>query len=144
MTRKLLVAYDGSNLSRNAVKEAMKQASELPDTEVHVISIIKSTGPVTNKAISRSIGDELAQESQDQLNHIKEEFDTDVTKVHTDVVVGNPDDNPGISICNYAKENDMDLIIVGSRGLGNVKKIFLGSVSNSIVQNATCPVLVMK
>ncbi|ETO04811.1 UspA domain-containing protein [Reticulomyxa filosa] len=50
----------------------------------------------------------------------------------------------GKLICGAAKALEVDLIIMGSRGLGKVKEFFVGSVSKNVVENAHCPVLVVK
>ena len=47
-------------------------------------------------------------------------------------------------ILRYADENGVDLITVGSRGLGGLKSLFLGSVSHKLVEQAKCPCLVVK
>jgi nucleotide-binding universal stress UspA family protein len=43
-----------------------------------------------------------------------------------------------------AKENSADIIVIGSRGMGKISRLLLGSVSQSVVQNAKIPVLVVK
>ena len=48
------------------------------------------------------------------------------------------------TIVNQAVKENVDLIIVGTRGLGGFKKLLLGSVSNGIVSRAHCPVLVIR
>lgn len=52
--------------------------------------------------------------------------------------------SPAVVILDFAKSNDMDLIIMGSRGLGVVKGVLLGSVSQYVVEQSECPVLVVK
>ncbi len=52
--------------------------------------------------------------------------------------------SPAVVILDFASANDIDLIIMGSRGLGIVKGVLLGSVSQYIVEQAKCPVLVVK
>jgi nucleotide-binding universal stress UspA family protein len=53
--------------------------------------------------------------------------------------------HPSQTIVNVAKEEGFDMIILGSRGLGGLKKFFLGSVSNAVVQEAqNCSVLIVK
>ena len=47
-------------------------------------------------------------------------------------------------IVDFAAKNKFDIIIIGARGLGNVKEIFLGSVSNAVVHKSKIPVLVVK
>jgi nucleotide-binding universal stress UspA family protein len=44
----------------------------------------------------------------------------------------------------YAESNDVNLIIIGSRGRTGFKKLLLGSVSSNIIKNAHCTVLVIR
>jgi nucleotide-binding universal stress UspA family protein len=52
--------------------------------------------------------------------------------------------DPADEILAYADEAGVDLIVTGSRGLGGLKSLFLGSVSRRLVENATVPCLVVK
>jgi nucleotide-binding universal stress UspA family protein len=47
-------------------------------------------------------------------------------------------------IVSYAKNHQVDLIVIGSRGLKGLKKILLGSVSEEVSQKASCQVLIVK
>ncbi|RWZ58630.1 universal stress protein [Halobacillus fulvus] len=144
MTIKILVAYDGSELSKKAIEEVKKQAVEAEEKEVHIVSVVQPTGPATQPAISRQMGEEMAEKYAGELEGIKQQLGEDQGTVVTKVLVGEMERNPGQNICKYAEEQGADLIIIGSRGFGNVKRILLGSVSSNVVQHATCPVLVMK
>ncbi|MGP4077463.1 universal stress protein [Halobacillus sp. K22] len=144
MTKRILVAYDGSEPSKQALLEAKTHAIETLGREIHVVSVVKPSGPFTNAAVSKSIGDEMAKKYERELEAIKEANDDENITIVTHVLVGDLDNNPGEDVCAYAEKEGINMIIVGSRGLGNVKRMFLGSVSNNIVQHATCPVLVMK
>lgn len=144
MRRRILVAYDGSLLSRNAIQEAKWLAKKELDSEVHIVSIVKTTGPKTNVNISRSISNDMVEKYRPQMEKIKEEFEKEKISVLVDILLSEQNENPGAEITKYAKNNEIDLIVMGSRGLGNVKKLFLGSVSNNVVQNATCPVYIVK
>jgi len=48
------------------------------------------------------------------------------------------------TIINHAAKEDVDLIIVGTRGLGGFKKMLIGSVSSGVISHANCPVLVVR
>jgi nucleotide-binding universal stress UspA family protein len=52
--------------------------------------------------------------------------------------------SPAEVIVEFIKENEADLVVMGSRGLSGVKEIFLGSISHHVVQKATCPILIVK
>ncbi|KGX86007.1 universal stress protein UspA [Pontibacillus litoralis JSM 072002] len=136
----MLVAYDGSKLSKQALQEAMNRADENPETEIHVVTVVNPTGPFTNKTIYKSIEDELRKDSKVELAKLVEQFKREDQHIETEVLTG----NPGAQICKYAKNNDITLIMIGSRGLRNVKELFLGSVSHNVVQHAHCPVLIFK
>jgi len=144
MGRRILVAYDGSQLSKEAVEEGKKILLNEEDSELHVISVVTSAGPSTNALVMESITHELAKDLKIELKKVTDEFEEENLDIQTDVLIDHGQRNPGHQICKYAKEHDIDLIIAGSRGLSGIKKLFLGSVSNNIVQNAECRVLVIK
>jgi nucleotide-binding universal stress UspA family protein len=51
---------------------------------------------------------------------------------------------PADEIVEFAKIENFDLIVMGSRGIGGIKEFFLGSVSNRVADHAQCPVLLVK
>ncbi|MCL7026907.1 hypothetical protein MKW94_003203 [Papaver nudicaule] len=63
-----------------------------------------------------------------------------VVKVETLMMEGNPKN----MICQAADHMDIDFLVVGSRGLGQIKRAFLGSVSDYCAHHAKCPVLIVK
>ncbi|HLR01775.1 MAG TPA: universal stress protein [Virgibacillus sp.] len=142
--RKILVAYDGSLLSRKAIESAKEQVSLLPDTEVHIVAVVENTGPQTSGMISRAMTDEVIEKAREQMDKIEKEFSSQGTSIVTEVLPQKGKENPGKTISTYAKDNKVDLMIAGSRGLGNIKGVFLGSVSAEIVRHSECPVLIIK
>src|SRR5699024_5699687 len=144
MFEKILVGYDGSTLSDTAVQEVKKIALQNPESEVHVVSAIELTGPSTNMMMSKNITNETIENAEKQIEEIKKEFNEVGKEITTKIFMSEKNKKPGENMCNYAEQNDISMIVVGSRGLGNIKGLFLGSVSNEIVQKANVPVLVMK
>ncbi|RKQ33893.1 universal stress protein [Oceanobacillus halophilus] len=144
MTTKILVAYDGSELSKQAIEEAKLQLKITPDAEVHVVTVVTISGPTTNYTIAKSITMEMADNMRPIMDRIEKDLKEEGMNVHTEVLVNYNQRNPGSKICEYADENEIDLIIVGSRGLGTMSRFFLGSVSNNIVHHAHCKVLIIR
>lgn len=87
---------------------------------------------------------EIAESLRPKMQATKEEFEAEKIAVYTNVMVDYRQRNAGDKVCEYSKDHEIDLIIVGSRGIGGVKKLLLGSVSMNIVRHAKCPVLVIK
>jgi nucleotide-binding universal stress UspA family protein len=63
-----------------------------------------------------------------------------VTTADLSIAVG----HPAPEILRYADVTDTDLLVVGARGLGTMKRLLLGSVSEAVLRHAACPVLVVR
>ena len=98
-------------------------------------------GPIEIADIPASNQEELTEEAQrlldTQLKHIEAAGGT-VTQAH--LRVGRPD----IEIVTLAEEIGAGLIVMGSQGLGGIRRALMGSVSDSVVRHAHCPVLVVR
>ena len=53
-------------------------------------------------------------------------------------------DSVAKSIIDYAKKNDMDVIVIGTKGMTAVEGFFLGSVANNVIHHALCPVFAIR
>lgn len=51
---------------------------------------------------------------------------------------------PSVKIVNYAREHNVDMIVMGTHGRGAVSRFFLGSVTENVIQSADCPVLAVR
>ncbi|KAK4776490.1 hypothetical protein SAY86_005178 [Trapa natans] len=63
-----------------------------------------------------------------------------MVKAQTLIMTGDPKD----MICRATEEMHVDLLVIGSRGLGKIKRAFLGSVSDYCAHHSKCPVLIVK
>jgi len=145
MKRKILVAYDGSELCKIALMEAEIQANAVNEAEVHVLAVVCHASIATSfPTVAIDMEKAEAEKLQAELGKIKANFVGENVAVYPKVLIDHLARNAGRAIVEYAEEKEMDLIIIGSRGLGNVRGKILGSVSNQVVQRADCHVLVIK
>ena len=129
---KILVAYDGFEHSDAAVRVATELFT--PGAEVTVLSVVppdahgsKSGGHV---GLAPHAHEDVARaHAALRANGIASRMEI----AHGDVVD---------SICAAAADGGYDLVVVGSRRLGAVSRLALGSVSGELVRRAPCPVLV--
>ena len=136
---KILVAVDGSEYSQNALLMAAKLPFKDPQFQIiHVISPI-SYDP--NSVIKESIQDikkfnaELESQSNILLNNSLKIMQDRDRPASIETLIGHPAE------VILKKSEESDLIIMGARGLNPVASFFLGSVSDSIINQAKCPVL---
>src|SRR5699024_531465 len=144
MARNILVAYDGSDLSQKSLEEAIIQADGKRDTNLHLVSVVTQIGPASHQGVAQSIQKEVAEKMRNELDEIEKELSNAGYQVQTDVMIDNKQRNAGHNIIEYAEDKQVDVIMIGNRGLGNVKGFFLGSVSSQVIQHATCHVYVIK
>jgi nucleotide-binding universal stress UspA family protein len=146
---KILVAIDGSDNSSQAASLAIdiasKHGSEL--LVIHVLNITKTFqamgfyGVAHSKALQNYV-DEARMEAGLWFEKIKQEAKKVDVNVKTEVIEG--PFSLVAEIVNYAEQNKVDILIIGSRGRTGFKKLLLGSVAFGVVTYATCPVMVVK
>src|ERR687894_1015424 len=149
--RKILVPVDGSNASLKGLKYAAHLAElEASDTElivVHVLEDVKQGGAIGlqakygNVRLVEGFKRARREAASEWLKQIEEAARKKGIRIKSEVLDG--DSKAGV-IIDYAGENRVDLIVVGSRGLTGFKRLLLGSVSNAIIGNAPCPVMVVR
>lgn len=146
MFKKILVAVDGSKSSFKAMDKAI-ELQKLMDAEIYLICVYKHHSLFeASMSIERpermDIPDKaLSEYAKDIVNHAKEKAkEKGAVKVRGFVKAG----RPSSVITKFAQENNVDLIVVGSRGTHSDKDgMLLGSVSHRVASKAKCPVLVV-
>jgi nucleotide-binding universal stress UspA family protein len=138
---KILAAVDGGPqagaVARLAANFATRMGSELH--VVHVGFVPAMYHPEMQGYPSRveAVRQETQQTLDEEVRRI-EAAGAGVSRSH--LRMGRPD----VEILELAEELGADLIVVGSRGLGGLRRTLLGSVSDSVVRHAHCPVLVVR
>jgi nucleotide-binding universal stress UspA family protein len=138
--RRILVPIDGSTNSRRAV-EAATAFAKTRGSELFLVMIVpeeeQSTGPPEGLAyeFSKEKGESIIYETSKIPKNEQIKVTGKVIRSSQSVVAG---------IIEFAEENKIDLIVIGTRGLGSFKRLFLGSVSDGVVRHAHCNVLVVR
>lgn len=144
MFKKILVAYDGSTCSEEAVKNAMKFMEQDSAAQLHILNVIDAIPPTIYGLYGPNVTQTVLEEFEDLANHLLSKAKDLVGQYEASCVFSKTQGNPAEEIVDYADENTIDLIVIGSRGLGAVKGMLLGSVSSRVLQQANCHVLVVK
>lgn len=142
----ILVPVDGSEGAKNAAKLAAGLASSY-GAGLIVISIVAPppygiAGPVGAPA---DLTEYYRLETLDATSAV--EATIALAKeggVAARSQVLRPDKSVVEAIVDYSSEQKVDLIVLGTRGLGGFKKMLLGSVSSGVIAHAHCPVLVVR
>ncbi|XP_059453723.1 uncharacterized protein LOC132184202 [Corylus avellana] len=156
--RKVMVAIDESDYSHYALTWVLANLKESITTSPLVIFMAQPP-PRSSYTFSAPLGSarmycpvsatpELTNSVQENhkkltmafLEKAKEICASCGVKAETITEVG----DPSTAICDAVQKFDISLLVLGERGLGKIKRALLGSVSNYCVQNAKCPVLVVK
>lgn len=138
---KILVPMDGSKHSRKALEEALYLA-RLCGAQIgllHVVDLNQQISEFEQVSTGGYIPGELKEQGYQFLAEIMEDI-PEGTKIKAIVDVGSPK-KIVIAVC---ENGGYDLIAMGSRGLSPIKQIIMGSVSQYVVQNAPCSVLIVR
>ena len=137
---KILVGCDFSPDSGQAFKHALSLAQEF-QAELHLAHVIE---PPTQSGLHKEdkpVLDEMQQNYQDLLiGKLKEMVPAEARNWCTPQT-GLLEGQPYEEIVTYAESKDIDMIVLGVRGHGLVKTLFLGSTTDRVVRRSPCPVL---
>ena len=139
MFKRILLAVDGSDHAIRAAKVAAELAKCM-QAELRVVVVYEAVRsylgePDLQGAINARLSEaqEILQKAVTALGDISGE-------VHTEMLEGNSAE----AIIEVAKTRNSDMIVMGSRGLGRLAGLVLGSTSQKVVSHAPCPVLIVR
>ena len=157
--KKILVPVDSSEASMRAFNVAVDMAHDTPDCTIHAVCVIPSDDmpnwmgtsmdsigmggftPMIDQATYREILDKAIERDTKRLQEILEDSMGDMKDRVTVGAISSGSISAGI--VSYAEDNECDMIVMGSRGLGKVRSI-LGSVSYGVLHEVNIPVTIVK
>jgi nucleotide-binding universal stress UspA family protein len=147
---KILVAIDGSEISMKAAVYAIdivkKNKSQLIALTVLDISTPRRVSSffITAPTYGLKELEEKRKEAQQWLDKFEKLAAKENNMKLKSEIIEDPISRVGSAIVNYAEHENVDLIVIGSRGRTGFKKMLLGSVASDVVTYAHCPVMVVK
>lgn len=136
--KNILVPVDGSEGSDRAVTEAISIA-EACEAKLNFLYVANINQLAINACLSDAILEAVTKAGNVVLDRAMEMVPSGIEKE-----AFSETGSPAVVILDFATSNDMDLIVMGSRGLGPLKGLFMGSVSSYVVTHSVCPVLIVK
>lgn len=135
---RLLVPIDGSDHSLHALAHVIKRVASHPQLQIYVLNVQL---PLPRSLfVSRSmIADYHEAKSNEDLARALRMLQRNGLKAEIMVRVG----EPGETIAKMARQKHCGEIVLGSRGLGNLKSLVLGSVTTKVIHAARVPVTVV-
>jgi len=140
---KILVPFDGSDNALRALKQVLDHRDWYRETlEVHVVNVQL---PVASGAVKMFISadqlrDYYEEEGEKALLRAREALQAAGVIFHARVAVG----DIAATLAQYATDNGCALIAMGTRGMGALGNVLLGSVATKVIHLAAQPVLLVK
>ncbi len=138
MVKNILIPVDGSDGSDKAVAQAVELA-KIYEAKLNFLYVANINQLAINAALSHAILDAVKKAGQTILTRAENMVPSEIESENF-LETG----APAAVILEFEEKLNADLIVMGSRGLGLVKGVLLGSVSQYITERAKCPVLIVK
>jgi nucleotide-binding universal stress UspA family protein len=149
--KKILVPIDGSPVSKKAAQFAVHIArlEKAKVTVMHVLEGVKQGGAIGlqakygNVRLVEGFNKVRTQSAEKWVAEVQELASSHGVDVKSEIVPDSGASEEGM-ILDYAKKNNVDLIVIGSKGRSKFKRLLVGGVTNAVVNLAPCPVLVVR
>lgn len=137
--KRILAPTDFSEFSDHAMQYATELSSQF-DAELHLLTVVDDSTPMLMDPEFMPVEDFISQEmesAEKQLANRPGESWNEKLTVKRERRKG----NPLVEIVRYAKENEIDLIVIGTHGRSGLIHMLMGSVAEKVVRKSPCPVL---
>lgn len=140
MFKNILLAVDGSEHALDAARVAASLANAMKSDTVWVLAAYDAVPSYLGEPNMQHAINARLHESKEILEKAVQAMGEVAAQVQTEPVEGNPAE----VIIELARSRKSDVIVMGSRGLGRLSGLLLGSTSQKVVSHAPCPVLIVR
>lgn len=142
MYKKILLPTDGSDFANKAALHA-HWIAKTSGAEIIALSVMETSSLVGLPAddLIIKIKEMLEEEAERSLEKIDEIIEKKSNEVK--ITLKSEEGSPADIILETIKEEDIDLVVIGTSGKHGLDRFLLGSVAEKVVRSATCPVLVV-
>ena len=140
MFEKVLLAVDGSDHALNAARTAAELARTMNAKEFRIVVAYDFIPPYLGEPNMQYAIDARMEEAKSILESAVKAVGKLPCEIHTELIEGSAAE----AIIDVATTCKCDLIVMGSRGLGTLAGLLLGSTSQKVVAHAPCPVLIIR
>ncbi|KXO16057.1 universal stress protein [Peptoniphilus sp. GNH] len=140
---KILVPVDGSSSSKQCVKVARELGEKLM-AKIYLLTVIPEAQFFDQHPSSFPYSLEIEKANTERAEFVLSEVEKELDGYKNEHEIFYTSGNPASKIIEFAEKNQVDMIIMGNRGLGAFSRTLLGSVSNKVINTAKCNVLVVK
>jgi nucleotide-binding universal stress UspA family protein len=140
MFDKILLAVDGSEHALHAARQAAQLARTMGSKEVRIVVAYDPIPMYLGEPNLQFAINARMDEAKAILQNAVKEVGELPCAVHTELIEG----DPAAAIIDVANTRQSDVIVIGSRGLGTLAGLLLGSTSQKVVAHAPCPVLIVR
>ncbi len=146
--KKILVPMDGSPRSEEALDQAVQLASAF-ESELHLLLAYSFGTALFLDKSEDGLPVDMRKLKEHQRKHVEKYLQqqqerVQATDANLSIVHAAVPDDPREAICAYAESNQMDLIVMNSRGSSGWVKWLVGSIAEQVLRTAPCPVLVLR
>lgn len=136
---RIAVAIDGSENALRAAKHAITLVQYLPEAHLEVIYVADYNKAKDERLLSQS-PESLTLKREQKVQPIIELAQDFGVKTKITMLKGNPSQE----IIKYVNSEEINQLVIGSRGLNTFQEMVLGSVSHKVMKHVNCPITIVK
>jgi nucleotide-binding universal stress UspA family protein len=140
MFEKVLLAVDGSEHALHAARTAADLARTMKSKDFRIVVSYDTIPKYLGEPNMQSAIDGRMKDAKSILEKAEKEVGDLPCQIHTELIEGDSAE----AIIGVAVTRNSDVIVMGSRGLGRLAGLLLGSTSQKVVSHAPCPVLIVR